>query len=538
MERWGARYEARTARRGGRGDRAAWAVAALICGGAWGCGGSAAAPGADLADVGDTALDVVPDGDGADSAALDTLDALDAGPTPTFAPLPITGDPSFFDLFRHDRVQPITLRLTQAAWDGLVADMLSYAAIDGEMRTGRYNHADFVYTAADGSEEVVGDVGFRTRGNTTRVVPEDVDGAYHKAHFKIRFNEAFDLDPASPAGQVRSDRRFRTLRSLSLKWNNDADPSQIRELYAYDLMRRAGVSAPLTAPVALTVEIGGQPVYFGLYTAIEEVDKGFLGKRRSGDGNDGDLYKCLWQGYGPATLEPVGDPHAIGIKDWQTNYRPAYDLQTNEATSDHAALRAFIALLHDEQGDALVADLTATFHVERFLRWLAVNVLVGMPDDYWAMGNNYYLYFDAAGGRSEFIPYDYDHGFGGGWDAAPEWSYEGIATADVHAWKNLNAAWWKPATTHPLVDRLLAVPAVRAHYDALLAALVAPDGGLFDYADYARVYAAQAALYAPYLVNDTGEGQVMADDGQAAWYFATKRASVAAQLGLPWATPR
>ncbi|TNF29154.1 MAG: hypothetical protein EP329_16425 [Deltaproteobacteria bacterium] len=459
-------------------------------------------------------------------------DASDDTPGVTFEPVPITADASFFELFRHDRVHPVTVRMTRDAWDGLVAEMLDYAALDGLMRTGRYHHADFVYTAPDGTEEVVEDVGFRTRGNTTRVVPQDVDGAYHRAHFKVRFNATFDLPAGSPAEEARNARRFRTLRALNLKWSAEDDPSKIRELYAYDLLRRAGVSAPLTAPVALTLEIDGTPVYYGLYTAIEEIDKGFLAKRRGKDGNDGDLYKCLWQDYGPATLEPVTDPHAIGVKDWTTNYRPAYDLQTNESTSDHAALRAFIARLHDTHGEQLAAELAATFDVERFLRALAMNVLIGMPDDYWAMGNNYFLYFDAAGGLTEFIPYDYDHGFGGGWEPTPEWSYEGIATADVHTWKNLNAAWWNPHTTHPLADGLLAVPAVRARYDAILAALVAPDTGLFDYADYARVFAAQSALYAPWLPNDTGEDEHMEDDGQAAWYFATKRASVGAQLGL------
>ena len=508
------------------GGRAVWL--ALAWGAAVGaCGG--AGEGTHAAD----------DADGGDVAAADGGDAALAGDAAVVvAPAPILGDATFFEFFRHDRVHPVTIRMSAAAWDGLVDEMVAYAAVDSHMRTGRYHRADFVFTAPDGTEEVVADVGFRTRGNTTRVVPEDADGAYHKAHFKIRFNEPFDLPEGSAAADARADRRFRTLRTLNLKWNNDDDPSHIRELYAYELLRRGGVAAPLTAPVALTLEIGGERVYFGLYLAIEDIDVAFLAKRRGPLDKGGNLYKCLWQQFGPATLEPPRDPRAIGVKDWERNYRPAYDLQTHEDRPDHAALKALMFGLRDRSGEELATWLEARFDVDGFLRWLALNVLIGMPDDYWAMGNNYYLYFPESAGLAAFIPYDYDHGFGGGWEPTPEWTYAGIATADVHAWKNLNAAWSDPATKHPLADKLLAVPRLRARYDAYLAAFIDPASGVFDGADYARVYAAQAALYAPWVVNDTGEGQALEDDGQAAWYFATKIASVRAQLGLePLPTP-
>lgn len=77
------------------------------------------------------------------------------------------------------------------------------------------------------------------------------------------------------------------------------DPSQLRELYAYEMFRRVGVQVPRTAPVALTFSIGGAPTYFGLYLALEEIDKPFLARRLGSSNNDGDLYKCLWAHEGP-----------------------------------------------------------------------------------------------------------------------------------------------------------------------------------------------------------------------------------------------
>lgn len=518
-----------------RGLALALGLAALAA-----CGGNEPGAAPDAADTtGDSEADAATDpGDdaatetGDDATSDDATTAGDADDvTSPFDPAPLDAPAEFESFFRIDRVQRLELRVDQSEWDGLVAHMLAYAAIDGAMRTGRYFRATLVHTDPDGVVTTLPDVGFRTRGNTTRVVPEDADGVYHRAHFKLKFDLPFDLEPGSEAAVARDARRFAGLSELSLKWNRDDDPSQIRELFAYELFRKVGVLAPRVAPVALTITIGGRPIYFGLYLGIEGVDARFLRKRLGDAHDDGDLYKCLWQSEGPATLEPVTNPRAVGVKDWAANYRPAYDLATNEATSHHERLRELIGKLHDLQGDALASWLDAHFDVEGFLRFLAVNVLVGMPDDYWAMGNNYYLYFGPDRGR--FIPWDYDHGLGGGWGGEPVWSWQGIAESDVFVWKNLNAAWWSPSTTHPLVDKILDVPRYRARYADLLRALVDPRHALFAVDAWSALEAAQQALYAPWLVNDTGEGEVMEDTGVERAYFETRLRAVTQRLASP-----
>jgi len=517
------------------------ALAALACAALAACGDDHAASAdaaPDAPDAPDTATPDAPDVHVHDSATLDApevdgpdadmTDATDALEDLGFGPAPIAADPGFLDFFRHDRVQPIELRVTQAEWDAMIEHMHAYAAIDGAMRTGRWFRADMVYTNAQGHAEVVPEVGFRTRGNTTRVVPEDELGAYHRAHFKLKVDATFDLVPGTPEHAARDARRFRGVKELALKWGRDDDPSQIRELFAYEMFRRIGVPAPRTTPVALTFIIGDTPVYFGLYLGIEQVDKPFLTKRLGSDDNDGDLYKCLWLHEGPATLEPITNPRAVGVEDWERDYRPSYDLQTNEETSDHARLHELVDQLDALSGDALAAWLDVHFEVDLFLRWLAMNVLIGMPDDYWAMGNNYYLYFGPE--RGLFLPWDYDHGLGGGWGGEPVWSHEGIAHADIFAWKNLNDAWWRPGTRHPLVDKILVIPRHRERYLELLAAFIDPARGLFGRASWAAVYEAQAPRYAPWLVNDTGEGAVMERTGAEEAWIDAKVESVRAQV--------
>lgn len=483
-------------------------------------------------------------GDGAGQGQKDTVEVVDNGQdvldanevdpdTSTdvavdtssggFAPWPVVGGTEFETFFRTDTVQRVTLRVAQDEWDALIAHMLEYAAIDGNMRTNRYFRADFVHQG-EGGVTVMEEVGFRTRGNTTREVPEE-DGVFRRAHFKVKFDALFDLAPGTPEYATRDERRFVGIKELSFKWGRERDPSQIRELFAYDLFRKVGVPVPRVVPVDLTFQIGERTIHYGLYLGIENVDKPFLGKRFGSD-NDGDLYKCLWLNEGPATLTPLTNPRSVGVKDWTRNYRPAYDLQTNEESSSHQDLFELIGTLSNPDNGYLSDWLDRHFDVEHFLRALAVNVLVGMPDDYWAMGNNYYLYFGAA--RTRFIPWDYDHGLGGGWGGEPAWDHDQIADSDPFVWKNLNRAFGVNVD-HPLVDRLLRIPQYRSRYAEILGGIL--DAGHFSPEAWRSLFDRQAPLYLPYLATDTGEGAIdlMEPAGEEDW-IARRIATVRAAL--------
>ena len=93
---------------------------------------------------------------------------------------------------------------------------------------------------------------------------------------------------------------------------------------------------------------------------------------------------------------------------------------------------------------------------------MALNVLVGMWDDYWFNQNNFYLYNDPATGRFTFIPFDYDNTFGIDWFDI-DWAERDVFTFG-----------YPPLTGggRPLVDRILAVPAYRVRYQQYIERLL------------------------------------------------------------------
>jgi len=116
--------------------------------------------------------------------------------------------------------------ISQEEWDGHIQDMKEYAQHDfmGLGRTGKYRKAAFVYRGPAG-DRTIEEVGFRTKGNASRTIPQDIDdetgehGALHRAHFKVKFNESFDLVEGSTAYRRRDDRRFCRLRKLDFRMN-------------------------------------------------------------------------------------------------------------------------------------------------------------------------------------------------------------------------------------------------------------------------------------------------------------------------------
>ncbi|NNE34365.1 MAG: T9SS type A sorting domain-containing protein, partial [Rhodothermales bacterium] len=269
----------------------------------------------------------------------------------------------------------------------------------------------------------VDSVGFRLRGNTSR------DAA--KKSYKVSFN------------RFRVGGEFFDLEKLNLNGEHN-DPTIMRAKASWDFFNSIGVPASRANHVKLY--INGE--YFGVYLNVEHVDEKFL-DRHFGN-SEGNLYKCLW----PADLDYLGSS-ADAYRPTDDSRRP-YDLKLKD--DDQAAyddLARLITVINRTEDARFVDELEKILDVNGFLRAHAATVLLGSWDSYWFLKNNFYLYFDPDTDRFEYIPFDFDNVMGVWWDGilqGMDWT-----TRDVYEWGH-------PNESRPLLERILATPALRDRY--------------------------------------------------------------------------
>ena len=252
------------------------------------------------------------------------------------------------------------------------------------------------------------------------------------------------------------------------------DPSQMREALAWRLFGLANIPAPRHTYAKLAFDTK----YRGLFSVIEHVDKKFL-RDHFGRNYRGNLYKTGYRDIGGAYLEyrtaPDGDDSGRQYFIPGSGER-TYRLQTNKGNpeaSTYDDLACFIRTINGVglgggEGrfgtDAFRESVDSIMNVNAFLRWAAVNVLLGSWDNYYASGSNYYLYNSGHRGAAKdfasspyfhFIPWDYDNCLGIDYSGT-QWQY-----ADILDWPG-KVNRHKPKI--PLVRNLLRNHDYRQYY--------------------------------------------------------------------------
>ncbi len=257
------------------------------------------------------------------------------------------------------------------------------------------------------------------------------------------------------------------------------DPSQMREALAWSLFGKAGVPAPRHTYAKLAFDAA----YRGLFSVIEQVDKRFL-KDHFGPNHRGNLYKAGCRDIGCATLAHRAGPG--GDDSGRQYFLPGpgertYRLKTNKhnpEASIYDDLACFIRTINgiglpggrERFGtDAFRESVDSIMNAGAFLRWAAVNMLLGSWDNYYATPSNYYLYNSGRAGAAKgfvsspyfhFIPWDYDNCLGIDYFGT-RWQY-----ADILDWPGNTRRYWKHRHTSniPLVQNLLANHDYRQYY--------------------------------------------------------------------------
>lgn len=272
--------------------------------------------------------------------------------------------------------------------------------------------------------EIVENIGFRIRGNTSR--------HSHKKSFKVSFN-AFE-----------SGRQYRGLDKMNLNGEHN-DPSIIRSKLSWDIFQNIGLPAPRANHVKLYIN----EEYYGLYINVEHIDDEFVEDRFGTDA--GNLYKCLY----PADLTYRGsDPAAY--REFYNDRGQVYELKTNEEKNDYSDLAYLINFFEHATDTKFQQEIEDYLNVDGVLRSLAVDVLTGNWDDYWFNKNNFYLYNNPTTNRFEFIPYDYDNTFGIWWD--------GIYSGMDWGLRDINT-WGHPDEYRPLTHRILSIEEYRNRFN-------------------------------------------------------------------------
>ena len=396
-----------------------------------------------------------------------------------------------------DAIPEVHLDVRLGEWNRLLA------LYDANSFTTQYVMASITFTK-DGETTVVDSVGLRLKGNTSRRRPEGRSGEihvrnntdWHHAHFGVNLRKYVDDDAHTIQG----------IRKLHLKWFKD-DPAYVREIFCYELFKRAGVwTAARDNYCRLWIHVEGdsQEAYYGVYELLEPIDKRYLKDRKDRFGSsNGYLWKCRNAAAG------LNNPDGDIWYDDDSDDRHAYTLetQTEEFDSARVQLIDFMNKLNSLNDNDFYTWIQEVTDIDLLLKTYAVNVAVGMWDDYWNNANNYYIYFNArglSGYKFFFIPYDYDNTLGTSLRCGVQ---DDAGRQNPLNWGNDN---------NRLIARILKYNDFKDKYVAYLKELIDAKNSLIDrQSAQARIRSWQRMIE-PYVDNDTGEDTVI-EDKPASW---------------------
>ena len=304
-------------------------------------------------------------------------------------------------IYKEDEIAIVSITMDPADKAWMLAEENKWSDI--------YQTATFSFKNSDIDTTLTFNVGIRLRGNTSRNHP--------KKSFKIKFKEF-------------GGEKFYDLKKFNLKAEVN-DPTMLREMLSLKAFRDLDV--PAARSHHAEVYINGE--YMGLYLNVEQIDDEFVQRRFTY--NMGNIYKCYWG----ATL----------ANDGQIFNNDIYELETNKELNDRSKLDNFVKVLNNTPSSSFITEIEKVFDVDRYIRYLAVEALIGHWDGYSYNKNNFYLYENDSTGLVEFIAYDVDNSFGIDW-VSRDWG-----TRDI-------LDWVKHGDPRPLATKILAQSAYYERY--------------------------------------------------------------------------
>ena len=273
------------------------------------------------------------------------------------------------DLFRINQLIEIDVKMLPADWEKLRKESdrnngsMSRIFGGGGSIGKRFNlyKADI---SVDGNK--IKSVGIRTKGFIGSLNPE-------RPSLKIKFNEYVDQSPVQG------------LDRLTLN-NNVQDVSLASQFLTYKLFNKAGIPAPRVSHCKVTVN--GE--YLGVYSHVESVRSPFIKKHFQR--NSGELYEGTISDFYPIAVQNIEAKNSYTEKNRAQALKLAEILETKEGFDLNEAKKYI--------------------NLKQFVRFWAMESLLGFWDGYTNNQNNYYAYSNPNDQkRFHFIPWGADGAF-------------------------------------------------------------------------------------------------------------------------------
>lgn len=308
------------------------------------------------------------------------------------------------NFFNSTQVNDIYINFSQPAyWDSLVY----YKQLSDSQDSNVYLSATVTINSV-----TLNSVGVRFKGNSSYYnYPSD------KKPFKLDFNEFI-------SGQT-----FYGLKKLNLN-NLYQDPTFMREKLFLDFLQQQGLYGPRAAYARLYIN----GTYWGLYLAIDQIDKTFL--QWNFGNKTGNLYK------GDVNTSACADLSYHGTIQ---SYYNCYELKTNEILNDWSDLINLTYQINMTTGQQFRDSLEAVLNTNSFLgAWAACNLFADFDSYSYRFIHNYYIYHDAYTDKFEWITWDVSTAFG----LDIPWSISQVENAGIYY-------IWPIETDRPLSYRML-----------------------------------------------------------------------------------
>lgn len=272
------------------------------------------------------------------------------------------------DLFRSDYLLDIQIKMDSADWEKLRnqssrSNSGMASLFGGTTPSNRFTQfkADI---SIDGKE--IKQVGIRTKGFIGSLNSE-------RPSFKIKFDEYVDQSPV------------KGLDRLTLN-NNVQDESLASQFLTYKFFNKAGIPAPRVSFARVTVN----QEYLGVYSHVESVRSPFL-KHHYGD-DSGEFYEGALADFYPKALDRIEAKNKRTRKDKSQAIKLAQLLEAPERFN--------------------LSEAEKLVNMDQFIRFWAIENLIGFWDGYSNNQNNYFAYSNPEdGNRFHFMPWGADGAF-------------------------------------------------------------------------------------------------------------------------------